>query len=161
MLTIEERTEAHKLANLVRADHKSTLGDHLIASALVESNSREKQYQERIAELQAACEATARAGHDNATRYVDDLAKERQAGAGRLARLRAHLEAATGEEHDAAIKDAFRIVDDESAQRLNPEGHRICAAFLVTLTELAEARANLAEIETGVRAIVAGIEAKR
>jgi hypothetical protein len=91
----------------------------------------------------------------------DDVAAERQAGAGRLARLRAHIEAAAGEKHDAAIKDAFRIVDDESLVRLDPGAHRICAAFLVTLTELAEARANLAEIETGVRDLMASIEAKR
>jgi hypothetical protein len=138
----------------------------------VEWRKQEAAYQDEVTRLRDACEATARTGHENATRYAADLAArrgelnamamaatadlatERQAGAARVERIRAAIAEGAGDAAQAqALKDAAAVIDGAP----HPHGLvlDLACAHLALAEDLRATRARLAALETGLRGLVA------
>jgi hypothetical protein len=137
----------------------------------VEWRKQEAAYQDEVTRLRDACEATARTGHENATRYAADLAArrgelnamamaatadlaaERQAGAARVEHIRAALTGGSAPEARRwAMGEALENVDcPPNSGTL----YKMSRAFLALAEDLRATRESLATIETGLRGLVA------
>jgi hypothetical protein len=154
MLTTGERATAHRMAVAIseRGDLDNDNLRRLLATALVESEARERGYQVRVSELQDTIERITASGVENATRYAVGIATERRAGAAAIERIRAALlEGATDAMQQWATIEACDHVGDTPN---NGTLYKMSRAYLAMSEELKATREALRKVRDVSDAVI-------